>query len=782
MARRGQPDVELAENTYTECWDQFQTWASRHTSETLRFDHLSILDDEDEEELDENLFHAGSRNHTVHQTERELRACYYDPIEIDLEDDLLEPALGSSPTSPHWINTFTTNRIPEYSSFTHLRQHNYIRGDRWANRLTGERIRIISGEDEEVEEEEQGRNKGKNKKEEDREPPVEIKESLMDPIVAQEKVQSRTLVNLEVEDHPAISQESMPFVPPEMRRRSDSTGETLDNREALLKYEGSFIDTEAWHHFDVGWDNDEDIIGAETVRRLLHIHQMAEERVDRTKVIPQGIRRLYNLLRHRTYPDLDVVFPRDPPLPDLPLDEWAQKDNQATLESRIREKAFNICHKINCQGVMCPTHYTARERALTEQEAHETHDAQEADMVIRRGRGPQAPRWEKPKLSAQRLFIKFKREKRARCGENCFYSLGVPEHADLSFDVTEPESDPDARTQADIETIWKVDPDAIPCDIAELSWDKVTCREAYNIRNRLYSYLLEPEPDDDDPGIEERRGGHSGGQVKRKIYPTLEECDHPGPCVNNPYCPCNTSNRHCVRDCRCDLDCKHRRIGCNCKPSSKSNLCQGCKCSKHGLECDPELCKGCKARDGAPCTNIAILMKQWKPTIVKPSQHGNGLFLAGNAVKNDLIADYTGDICLPRTSMRRSLVAKANNRNYLFDIPNYSKVSIDAAYAGNESRFANHPNNGHANCSARYVWSGGEKHIALYATHHIWDGNELFLHYGSNFWSDDNQMPQGDYGGERPSEQESESGSDVEIIEEEEEEGERGYSDESIDL
>ncbi|KDN38829.1 hypothetical protein RSAG8_09235, partial [Rhizoctonia solani AG-8 WAC10335] len=663
---------QLAEQAYLECWDQFQTWASQHTSKTLRFDHLFNLDDEDDEELDESLFRAGSRNHTVHEADRELRVSYYDPIEIDLEDDLLEPTLGPSPTSPHWLNTFTTKPIPPYGSFSHIRQRNYIRGDVWTRKPTGERIRLVSGEDEEVsgEDEDGGgvresRKKGKNKKEtKEKEPLIEIKESLMDTVKARRLVRSRTLTNLEVDDHPATNPESMPFVPPEMKRRR--------MRGKLLHYEESFIDIEAWQHLDAGWENDEDVIGAETVRRLLHIHQMTEERVDRTKVIPQDIRTLYAFLRHRTYPDLDVIFPREPPLPQLPLDEWVQKDEQANLESRIREKAFNICCKINCQVIMCPTHYAARERALIEQEAHETLEAQEGDNVIRRGRGPQIPRWEVPKLSAHKLFAKFKREKRNRCGEDCFYSLGVPEHGDLSFDVTEPESDPDAQTQADIETIWKVDPDAVPCDVAELSWDKVTCRQA------------------------------------------------------------NTAAQ----------------------------------------ECDPELCKGCKAR-------WSPLFERWDsdeamegmiwlathPKLSLPSQYGNGLFLAGNAVENDVISDYMGDICLPRTSLRRSLMAEANERNYLFDIPNYFKVSIDAGYAGNESRFANHPSNGNANCSAKYVWSGDDKHIALYATGHIWDGNELFLHYGSNFWR--SEMPEGDYGGEIPSEQGSEEqSSEVEILEE----------------
>ncbi|CAE6462473.1 unnamed protein product, partial [Rhizoctonia solani] len=782
MAHRG-PDTDLAEQTYTECWDQFQTWMSRHTSKTIHFDRLFDLEDEADEELDESLFHIESQNHTVYETDRELRASYYDRIEINMEDELLEPTLGPCPNSTHWINTFTTKRIRQYSSFSHIRHLNYIRGDVWIRKRTGERVRVASagGDDEKSESEDDGEgkqsgNKRKNRKEEkEKEPPIEIRESLMDVEEARECVLSRKLVNLEADGLTATNQESMPFIPPEMKSQR--------MQESLFHYEGSFIDVEAWQHVDAGWDNNEDIIGAETVRRLLYIHQLTEERIDRTKVIPRDIRELYHFLRHRTYPDLDVIFPRTPPLPHLPLDEWTQKDEQATLASRIKEKAFNICCKIHCQAIMCPIHYTARERALTEQPAHETQEAQEADTVIRRGRGPQIPRWEVPKLPAHKLFAKFKREKRERCGEDCFYSLGVPEHGDSSFDVTEPEFDPDARTQADIESIWKVDPDAVPCDVAALSWDKVTCRQAYNIRNGLYGHLLEPEPDENDPGIEERRGGYSGGGIRRKIFPALEECDHPGPCVNNPYCPCYTSGRHCIRDCRCDIECKHRRTGCACGPSSKP-LCvipkpsknskdkddqeyspQGtskskCKCADNGLECDPELCKKCKARsnrvhypgnlitciDGGPCKNVGILMRRWKPTVVKPSQFGNGLFLAGYAYENDVVSGKSLTEFDLNTLNRNAQItwvtfafhgprtgeAKANGRNYLFDIPRYGKFSIDAGYTGNESRFANHPNNGDPNCYARYVWSGDEKHIGIYALENIWSGSELFLNYGEN--------------------------------------------------
>ncbi|ELU40494.1 SET domain-containing protein [Rhizoctonia solani AG-1 IA] len=774
MARQGQSDIEIADETFKECWDQFQNWAARHISETLRFDQLANLDDEDEEELDESLFQASLQSGTAHKVGQELRALYYDPVEIDLEDELLEPTVGPSPSSAHWMNRFTTKTIPQYSSFSHLRQQNYIRGDIWVQTRTGERIRVATGDDEEIEvqvqaqiedeKKKRGKGKGKGKKNDDKEPepepPVMVNEGRMDPVDARRRIRKQKLVNLGVGDNPANNQESMPFIPPEMKRRNA--------KNIMLSYEASFLDIEAWQHFTtrVFTTPTEDIIGAETIRRLLYIHKMTEDRIDETKAIPQDISALFKTLRHRTYPDLDIIFAQDPPLPHLSIDEWCHKEEQATLESRVREKAFHICYKIDCQGIMCPTHYTACERALTEQEAHETVEAQEADN--RRGRGPQTPRWRKPTVS------------------------------------------PDARVQADIETIWRVDPDAMPCDVAELSWDKVTCRQAYDIRNRLYSDLSEPEPDEDHPEFEERRGG---GSI-RKHTPHLK---------NAITLDLATRTLTALAMLQTDIAFgtppgtdtlragKQRRRGCDCKADSKTDTCRtegrnGCKCYKRGMECDPDLCTGCKARwravyerwdpdeamEGraqfATCLNLTLLTRM-QQTVVKPSQYGNGLFLVGNVVKNTLISDQqTTRATFAFRELLFEEVADATHRNYLFDIPNYSGLTIDAGYAGNESRFANHPSNGNANCGAKYVWVGNEKHIALYATGHIWNGNELFLHYGSRYWN--SEMPGGEPGAADPGEQDSdELGSEVDELYDEIEDTEQEVeyeaeesSDSSVDL
>lgn len=115
-----------------------------------------------------------------------------------------------------------------------------------------------------------------------------------------------------------------------------------------------------------------------------------------------------------------------------------------------------------------------------------------------RGLGPQTPKWWEPTLTAPKLIAKFKRERRTPCGLGCFRTLeAVPDPNNFvsrvsllvnrlslywalqSDDIvgSGDESDLDQRVIADIKTIWKADPDAIPCDVAVLGLDTFTCRQ-----------------------------------------------------------------------------------------------------------------------------------------------------------------------------------------------------------------------------------------------------------------------------------------------------------------
>lgn len=58
--------------------------------------------------------------------------------------------------------------------------------------------------------------------------------------------------------------------------------------------------------------------------------------------------------------------------------------------------------------------------------------------------------------------------------------------------------------------------------------------------------------------------------------------------------------------------------------------------------------------------------------------------------------------------------------------------AIDGRFKANKSRFINHANDGQENLESRTEESKGIKHIVLYATRNIKEGEELFFNYDNN--------------------------------------------------
>ncbi|KAG8737592.1 hypothetical protein FRC10_008049 [Ceratobasidium sp. 414] len=70
------------------------------------------------------------------------------------------------------------------------------------------------------------------------------------------------------------------------------------------------------------------------------------------------------------------------------------------------------------------------------------------------------------------------------------------------------------------------------------------------------------------------------------------------------------------------------------------------------------------------------------------------------------------------------------------------QFNIDAAKAGNETRFINHPvEPKHTNCKAEWKYVGGELRLGIYASKHIYVDQELFLNYGKSFFMDQYVAP-----------------------------------------
>ncbi|KAF5318589.1 hypothetical protein D9619_010990 [Psilocybe cf. subviscida] len=112
---------------------------------------------------------------------------------------------------------------------------------------------------------------------------------------------------------------------------------------------------------------------------------------------------------------------------------------------------------------------------------------------------------------------------------------------------------------------------------------------------------------------------------------------------------------------------------------------------------------------------------------------GLGLFVLEPCEKDDLIAEYTGELVLYPTTISRAGIAIHRHRSYVFDIN--PEFSIDGARAGNETRYINH--SGNPNCCTLVYLVNNEHRVGVFAAQHIDEGDELFIDYGPNFFGKD---------------------------------------------
>ncbi|KAL1741504.1 hypothetical protein HDZ31DRAFT_66863 [Schizophyllum fasciatum] len=161
---------------------------------------------------------------------------------------------------------------------------------------------------------------------------------------------------------------------------------------------------------------------------------------------------------------------------------------------------------------------------------------------------------------------------------------------------------------------------------------------------------------------------------------------------------------------------------------------RACPCFANNQECDPELCVGCASRDHnlGRCRNSQIQHKRRKKTVLRKSQFGIGVFAAEKIHAGELICEYVGELIYDETTRSRELLAIHRRCNYLFGLN--PLLGIDAAHAGNESRFINHRE--HDNVAAYIKLVNGEPRIGLYANRTIKPGAELFIDYGKDFFKE----------------------------------------------
>ncbi|KAF9486124.1 SET domain-containing protein [Pholiota conissans] len=468
---------------------------------------------------------------------------------------------------------------------------------------------------------------------------------------------------------------------------------------------------------DFMWQNDYpdpdlEMIEKILVRRLLYKHHFTKDEVDRLEIFTFPLRENHRagLIWYSNQRDYhwwtgDLL---DDALPKLPTDSI---DPDLDLYGNVMKDLPLFCANLNCLFVNCRTHGPSPSISVDSIRPTKT-----SEMIKQSGGQP--------------------------CDRDCYKSF---EEENINMI----NSHWDQGDKDLFESMMKLIPDARPCDLAVIC--RKPCVEMYVERLGFFS---DDEIDIDDdhrpraiPDIEfdeDLRSYNLSVEGAKKLLMTTPAgpCSHPGPCNKHAYCPCYDNRQRCLRTCRCSLKCELRFKGCKCRPKSKSKNAEccteedNCPCRRLERECDPELCKGCKARYyyKSKCANIAIQKKNFVAIHIRKSEYGLGAFANANIREGTCIGEYVGEV----TEANRPLTQLQQHvgLNYTFELVLDLKgkdIMVDSWNLGNETRYLNH--NNEANCSAHTKFVNGTHMIALFAGRDIKAGEELTLDYGELYWN-----------------------------------------------
>ncbi|GAA5864240.1 hypothetical protein JCM3774_001267 [Rhodotorula dairenensis] len=214
-------------------------------------------------------------------------------------------------------------------------------------------------------------------------------------------------------------------------------------------------------------------------------------------------------------------------------------------------------------------------------------------------------------------------------------------------------------------------------------------------------------------------------------------------CVGACYddCPCVQSSTYCDEYCNCPTSCPRRFKGCS---DGRCDSDSRCACRERGRECNPRIC-GCTH---SACKNSRVRLGQYKATCIVRSQipgAGYGLAMLESAARHDLLGVYGGelfpkdapqflqDVTMDNTAGSwRAHMADAHPVSYWFEVDNAD--AVDSVELGGTTRFINH-DLGLANVEARVINIAGTHQVAIYATKPLQAGDELFMDYGSTYYS-----------------------------------------------
>ena len=168
-----------------------------------------------------------------------------------------------------------------------------------------------------------------------------------------------------------------------------------------------------------------------------------------------------------------------------------------------------------------------------------------------------------------------------------------------------------------------------------------------------------------------------------RYYP----CDHDGKCSAETHCPCFEQGIPCEKACACTPACERRFNGCSCHTLHRRTVCfkdDRCECFRAKRECDPDVCKGCRADavldpvnryneliQKTFCQNVHIQLAKPKRTILGASKiHGFGVYAGEPIKKYDFVGEYKGESISQEEQSRRAETYAYTKMSYLFMLTN----------------------------------------------------------------------------------------------------------------
>ncbi|KAG7093701.1 hypothetical protein E1B28_007356 [Marasmius oreades] len=304
-----------------------------------------------------------------------------------------------------------------------------------------------------------------------------------------------------------------------------------------------------------------------------------------------------------------------------------------------------------------------------------------------------------------------------------------------------------------IEDLLKFEPNICPCDLAVIC--RISCKAVYHHCLRIFSLepgfesmlmQIEPGEEVESAVIPKPRLYYNSNESsihKWNIERQLCTCTDEETCERSPNCLCKHHGVFCERNCRCKRSCGLRFPGCECQDGCRSK--GTCRCLGYSRECSPELCFKCNARGDEnhregkriQCRNVRIMAGILPLLEIKRAQYGAGAFATEGIRQKQYIGEYVGEL-LPvnfEEFERKEAINDYRKLNYLFSL-NSNNFVLDADCMGNETRCLNEDKEG-ANCEVFELFVNGEPRIGIRATKPIKSGEELYLHYGNQYWTGD---------------------------------------------